>query len=535
MDSAAAVPALPALSPLWRTALLALAIALLFAPFADGSRYLARWDSAQYALALDHYDVRDHQPHPPGYPAYVGAAKLLRPVAGGDANRTYLLLNLLLTAGAAWALYLLGRAWGGPLAGATATLCYLASPLTLYYSAVALSYPAGACWFTWLGWAVWRVRHEDDPRWWWPFAIAGIGGAFRLPSLILGLPLLLYLLLHLPWRARFGGLLLLALVPLAAYWPVWQASGGFSEWLAAVRSEGVKHEVRLARFDYAPVAEFRANWQAMAQFFWQGYLLPVPVLLVAALAVLARRMPALVNELPRLPFAFLLWWVLPGVLFYLIIHVNFAGVFLDYSPAVALVLGFGSTRVTGQRPVMALVFTGLMVALLVGRYWTADRSTDLSRPLLKAVDELMTIHVQDIPAAAPPAQTLILTGETFKQDAYYLPGYRIVWDKYLLRVSSPVAQPILTMQGHRLEPWVLPGERREDGITRRYLALPEGTRWMIVTHEVLGALDPAQQPLAEPVSERSAEVLARIPVEDFTGLIAVAGYGWQLVPENPWE
>ena len=41
------------------------------------SRYLFSWDSANFALALEHYNVAFHQPQPPGYPLYVASAHLL--------------------------------------------------------------------------------------------------------------------------------------------------------------------------------------------------------------------------------------------------------------------------------------------------------------------------------------------------------------------------------------------------------------------------------------------------------------------------
>ena len=34
-------------------------------------------DSINFALGVRHYDISQHQPHPPGYPLYIGAAKLL--------------------------------------------------------------------------------------------------------------------------------------------------------------------------------------------------------------------------------------------------------------------------------------------------------------------------------------------------------------------------------------------------------------------------------------------------------------------------
>jgi len=34
-------------------------------------------DSINFALGIRYYDIAQHQPHPPGYPLFIGAAKLL--------------------------------------------------------------------------------------------------------------------------------------------------------------------------------------------------------------------------------------------------------------------------------------------------------------------------------------------------------------------------------------------------------------------------------------------------------------------------
>jgi hypothetical protein len=41
------------------------------------SYWLDEWDSVQFALGLDNFNLWNHQPHPPGYPVYIFAGKLL--------------------------------------------------------------------------------------------------------------------------------------------------------------------------------------------------------------------------------------------------------------------------------------------------------------------------------------------------------------------------------------------------------------------------------------------------------------------------
>ncbi|MBN1276884.1 MAG: glycosyl transferase, partial [Deltaproteobacteria bacterium] len=41
------------------------------------SRLLYHWDSVQFALGLEDYDITVHQPHPPGYFLYVMLGRLV--------------------------------------------------------------------------------------------------------------------------------------------------------------------------------------------------------------------------------------------------------------------------------------------------------------------------------------------------------------------------------------------------------------------------------------------------------------------------
>ena len=56
--------------------MLALGLAALALRWPFTTRYLYHWDSVNFALSLERYDVRLHQPHPPGYPVYIAVAKV---------------------------------------------------------------------------------------------------------------------------------------------------------------------------------------------------------------------------------------------------------------------------------------------------------------------------------------------------------------------------------------------------------------------------------------------------------------------------
>lgn len=52
--------------------------------FAAASRSWWDWDEMLFQGAVREYDVVSHQPHPPGFPLYIAAAKVIRPFASND-------------------------------------------------------------------------------------------------------------------------------------------------------------------------------------------------------------------------------------------------------------------------------------------------------------------------------------------------------------------------------------------------------------------------------------------------------------------
>src|SRR5206468_3554500 len=67
------------------------------------------WDEGLFCLALRDYSVVFHHPHPPGFPLFVGAAKLLRLVVRDDFHALRA-VNFIASLFVFSALYALGRA-----------------------------------------------------------------------------------------------------------------------------------------------------------------------------------------------------------------------------------------------------------------------------------------------------------------------------------------------------------------------------------------------------------------------------------------
>jgi hypothetical protein len=117
-------------------ALLFLVLATIFA--LTRSHWLDDWDSVNFALALDNFDLPTHQPHPPGYPVYVAAGKLIHLVIADNAAALTLVSSLSGAAVAAMVFLLLRRSVDWAIA-LVAAIAMALSPLFWLQSGLALT------------------------------------------------------------------------------------------------------------------------------------------------------------------------------------------------------------------------------------------------------------------------------------------------------------------------------------------------------------------------------------------------------------
>lgn len=117
-------------------ALLFLGLAALFA--VTRSHWLDDWDSVNFAFGLDDFDVTKHWPHPPGYPVYIAAGKLVYRVIADHAG-ALTLVSALSGAAVASMFYLLERRNSDRPVALCATLIMALSPLFWLQSGLALT------------------------------------------------------------------------------------------------------------------------------------------------------------------------------------------------------------------------------------------------------------------------------------------------------------------------------------------------------------------------------------------------------------
>jgi hypothetical protein len=425
------------------------------------SRYLFSWDSANFALALDRYDVASHQPQPPGYPLYVGAARVLFSLLG-EANASYVALSVLASGLAVFCLAMAAQRLAGRTVALLAAILLATSSVFWSQGEVAYPYAFLALITSLVAWICLAAR-EGGARSGALVVLAGgvigAGAGFRSELLPFLLPLWLVAALGrpAPWpsrlRALAGGGALMALAVLAWYVPMVRLSGGWAAYQAATTGY-YAYFIQTTSGAGKLLLGLLENTRAVVGFVYNG----LGLALVPLVYFLGRYFspPHLVqNRQAR----FLALWLAPPLLFYVTVHVGNPGYVLSFLPGLCVYAAIAVLGLTedvraaaallaagGSRPVLARPFSALSGALaaLARPGWVVPAATvavlvmGATNALLfvfangegrareiRQIDRILARQVAYVREHHPAPATVLLAYDRSRQYRYYLPQYRI--------------------------------------------------------------------------------------------------------------
>ncbi len=401
---------------------------------------LYAWDGALFARALRDYNVIPHFPQPPGYIFYVASARLVQTVTGWGDNAAYVAISIAAAAGTVGALYLLGTLIFGRLAGLIAAGLALTSVSFWFFSEIAYPYTTLALGSTLVATLCWllherRIAHPPLAA----LAFALLAG-FRQDLLLFLGPLFAacYLLAVDPrtragWRQLTLGVIA-GLAGIAVWWIATDlASEGLGSLWQALTVQSSNVERGTSAFAVGE-SGLRSNAQLLRWFSKDALHLAVfPALAYGAFWLLRPR-----REGWRAPF--LLAWLLPAMLFYLLVHIGEAGYVFSFLPAALLAAAAGIVR-TAEALVENLptavirqawllrVGTALTLGVVIGGYhsWLfVDSDRLVSAERLACKDTALVEAVGRLQSEFPPATTMIVTSAYLQHLAVYLPQFRQV-------------------------------------------------------------------------------------------------------------
>ena len=385
------------------------------------SHYLYDLDSVNFALAMQRFDPRVHQPHPPGYFLYICLGRLLNMVFH-DANLALVVLSILASCGVVIVLYAITLEWFGSMAARFAGILFLFSPLAWFHGTVALTYIVEAFFSVLLGYFCWRSVRGEQRFVIHAAIVLGLSAGVRPSSLLFLAPLFLFSLRKAHPTERLVGLAALIATLTAWFVPMIAVAGGVQVYFEALASLWGTVPSKETVFNASPAYSIARAFTIVFIFF-----------LCFGAASLAPLIATRRNSDDRVKRNFTLVWILPALCFFTFGYLKFvnSGYLLLLFPPAAIWIGLWVSEWyerAGWPPAIKLTVIGVGLALNVLIFVAAPLYCSYGRVRqFEAELEKTQAAIQKIASAN---NTVIVGLDShfngFRHAGYYLPDYLTV-------------------------------------------------------------------------------------------------------------
>jgi hypothetical protein len=407
------------------------------------SQWLYHWDSINFALGMEHFDVRFHQPHPPGYLLYILLGRFVKLLLH-DPNASLVWISIIMGGLTISTLYYLGNRLFGHSEAVLAASLALTSPAVWFYSEVALTYILEAFFVTAIALACLETLRGNWRLAFLSALLLGLAGGIRQTTLILMLPLWLFSLRRCHWRSIVLAILLLGTTVLAWLVPTILLSGGLQSYLEASRSigGGVLADFELFNAGGSLLVRF-SPFIRLGVYMTYGLMLGlIPLLWGLTLGI--KHLPALWRRwLKDERFHVLALWLVPNLMFYAPL-VRAPGHTFSFLPALILLVSAAlikfsrsiATYTKRSIPATILALTSIILVVNVVFFVAAPpylfgvRRVVTTTPgwqTIKYRDQYISDRVNYITRNfQAPATAILANGPDFRHPNFYLRDYPIV-------------------------------------------------------------------------------------------------------------
>jgi hypothetical protein len=382
-------------------------------------------DNVNLALSLETFDPRIHQPQPPGYPFFVGSARVFNFFLR-DAERTFLFMSILVSALCLPVASALGSRMFSPWAGRAAALLLLVNPVFWHSGLDGPLRPHLALFALLTAYCAWRCWNGEKEFALWGAAALAVGSGFRPDLAAYMLPLWLLS----SWMGTrsistvFRGILLMAAIVLVWVTALAWAVGG----VAALMSLTNQYLVDQSRGESLALGAASRDWmhQVGRLVVWNSLAIVGWVWAIGFQFVSKDRLTVRSAQ-----SVFMLTWLMPGLLLQALIHVAAPGHTLFSVVGLCLIGGYclsaafttASLRETALTAALVinlmlfLNFFSLPSARVPGSprsLWTSARDAaafgtfETSLNSVRYVDDIARITLQELEQVTPDNRPVVI-------------------------------------------------------------------------------------------------------------------------------
>lgn len=412
------------------------------------SEYLYEWDSIQYALAINDFNIMWHQPHPPGYLFYILILKFCN-IIFNNINNTFIFVNILFSILTALFLYLLSyQLFKNRLNAVYTCLLLIFSPIFWFYGEVATIYILEAFISVTIAFYSYQSLFNINKKYSLTLSLLfGFLAGIRQSILVLFFPLWLFTLSKHPrLKVIFLSVVFFICGLLIWFIPTIISVNGFNNYYEISKGLTSSGGEKIITFFGNTLSYIKINFLNFIIWLSQG-VSPISCFFILNLILKKRKLDRIFFKNTKIMF--FMFWIIPSTIFYAIIYIEKPGYLLTIIPAIILILVYSFQAIKNLT-----YFTTILTLFFLFQYiiWfiypcgknkiqkpsfiveppLSDYNWDISYREIKYKEEIMNNLYSLLSSSdkyKPDNTVIFYTGgyPTWRHLIYYFPQFTINW------------------------------------------------------------------------------------------------------------
>lgn len=405
------------------------------------SKFLYDWDSVNYALAFENYDILLSQPHPPGYILFVAVGKAFNFIFN-DPNVSLIFLSMLFSILTVIFIYFLAKEMFSHKIAIFSVIILIFNPIFWFYGEIAAIYMSEAFFAALIAYSSYQIIKGNEKFIYISAIILGLSGGFRQDLILFMFPLWLFCLYYkkINYKKILKSFSLLMLSILIWYIPTILLAGGYANY-NIVTSSQLMASIKVNSIIFGANISNQIRMDSLL-FSWSILGIGIiGVLTIILFLIFRHKIIFNLSYFKNKKLTFLILWIIPSFIFYLLILIAKPGYILIYLPSIAIILGYIIFELSSD---INKIFKGiekqhffipiLIFIILFSSIQFFYSNSDFSYAGIQKEDQKYYNTLKYLDSNINPENSIIFTDDEnlFRKLTYFRPNYDIYCYSYLL-------------------------------------------------------------------------------------------------------
>jgi len=305
------------------------------------SHFLYEYDSVSYALAFQHFNISLYQPQAPSYIFFVALGKIVN-LFFNNPNSSMIFISIVFSILTVILVYFLAKQMFSREIGVVACIFLIFNYVFWLYGETATIYMCESLFATLIAYTSYQLLRGDNRFLYISSIVLGLAGGFRQDLIVFMFPLWFFCLVYhdFEYKKLFKALIVLIASAITWFIPTILLSGGLWNYLHLDHAQLIVYSIQSSSIFFG-ASLLNQLTMDNTLLIWTIFEIGVFTIVILLFYTYFNFQSVFrISNFKNPKIKFLILWIMPAFLFYLLLYIAQEGYTLVYLPVFALMVGY---------------------------------------------------------------------------------------------------------------------------------------------------------------------------------------------------